>query len=397
MGNNPDKRRKACHVYFQFYNSLLYRESRALKDRGFDVDIICLRSSKGEKRIEIIEGIKIYRIQSRSYGEKSKYGYFFSLILFIIKSFVLLSCLGLKNRYRIIHITSPPDLIVFTAILPKILGGKIILDIHDINPELFMRKLNRGENSTIIKALKVIEKCSVCFSDHVITVTDLWKDKLNERSMGKKKCTVLLNVPDDHLFKPIKEKNKNDTFNLYYHGTLEDHFGVETLLLAMVRLHKEIPRIRLNIYGKGRMEDELKSMAERNGIKDCVFFKGVVPFHELPFVLSNADLGVVPTKKSVFSNEALSMKSLEYIALGIPIVISKTAAHDLYFHPSMVEFFEPENSDDLARSVLRLFKDEQKRASLVNHAFEFMNKHGWPQAKKIYCDIIDSLISNPSK
>ena len=94
----------------------------------------------------------------------------------------------------------------------------------------------------------------------------------------------------------------------------------------------------------------------------------------------------------VFSDEAVSMKSFEYITLGIPIVISKTKAHGFYYHDSMVKFFEPENSYDLAMAVVQLYRDPHKRKQLVANSKVFMRKYGWKNhSKKIYTDIVDLL------
>jgi len=196
----PKKPLRACFLYYQAFHSLAYREAMALKEVGFDVNIVCLRSAREEKTYEDFNGLKIFRIQVRSAAEKNPITYFFRLMLFFVKSVFLVSYLQLKNRYTLIHVTSPPDIMVFAALLPKLLGARIILDIHDIGPELFMRKLNVSEKHPIITLLKYLERLSSAFADHVIVVTDLWRDRVVSRSVRPEKCTVLLNVPDDKIF-----------------------------------------------------------------------------------------------------------------------------------------------------------------------------------------------------
>ena len=88
-----------------------------------------------------------------------------------------------ERRYSLVHVTAPPDIMVFSAIVPKLFGARIILDIHDIGPELFMRKLNVGEDRLVVRLIKLLERLSASFADHVITVTDFWKDKLAARSV----------------------------------------------------------------------------------------------------------------------------------------------------------------------------------------------------------------------
>ena len=220
---------------------------------------------------------------------------------------------------------------VFSALIPKLFGARIILDIHDIGPELFMRKMSVGEDRLVIRLIKVMERLSAAFADHVITVTDFWKDKLVSRSVRASKVTLLLNVPDNELFKPAGVREEKNSFNLFYHGSIEEHFGLDTLLLAMPVIKANIPHVLLHLYcGKrGRLFTEYARLAKRLKLDSYVMFYKAVPFYDLPHTLSRADIGVVPTKDAVFSNEAVSMKALEYMSMEIPIVISRTRGPQL--------------------------------------------------------------------
>ena len=101
-------------------------------------------------------------------------------------------------------------------------------------------------------------------------------------------------------------------------------------------------------------------------------------------------LGMVPTKDSVFSDEAVSMKSLEYIFMGIPVVISKTKGHSYYYGDSMVKFFEPCNSGDLARAVIDLFRNRASREEQVRNSRRFIEENSWARVKKVYVEIAGS-------
>ena len=390
---------KACFIYYMRFNgsAILYREAKSLKEKGFDVDIICLRDTRKENVFQVYEGINLYGIQPREEREKKASIYFERLIAFCIKATAMMSWLGLTRKYDIVHVTTPPDFLVYAAFLPKLRGAKIILDIHDIGPELFMRKLHKPEDGIIIKMLKYFERKAAIFSDHVITVTDLWRDKLISRSVPAAKCTSILNVPDDSLFKAYApaEKAESDKVRLSYHGSLEEHFGVDSLINAMPDIKKEVPEAELVIYGMGRIKNELDEEIRKNNMSGYVHINDFVPFHALPDVLREADIGIVPTKADVFSGEALSMKALEYMSLGIPIVVSRTPVHDYYYHDSMVKFFLPSDKKDLTRAVVELCNDKASRLRLADNAKIFIQKHGWQTARKTYYSIIDRLL-NPA-
>ncbi len=385
---------RVCSVYYQIFSALLYREAKALTNEGINVDIICYYTNKAGKNLRSYEGINIYPIQSRSSRETSNVLYLLRLIQFFLKSFFFLSYSALFRRYKIIHFTTPPDFLVFAAIIPKLFGAKIIMDIHDIGPEFYMRRLGVGEDHLVVMIIKFIEKLATRFSDHVIAVTDLWRDRLISRSTLSSKCTTLLNVPDDRLFRNISKNNYRNTsnnFNLFYHGSLEELFGVDTLIFAMPTIVKNIKNVKLHIYGGGRLLNKYKKLIDKFGINESVSFHKSVPFNELPQILAQADIGIVPTKGSVFSGEILAMKSLEYISLGIPIVISKTKGHSYYYDASMVKFFKPGNKDDLAKAVIDLYTNEAEIKKIRNHSQSFIEKHGWQNTRKTYINIVHNL------
>lgn len=398
MRSKTIKHLRACFIYYQTFNQLLCREGMTLQNAGYEVDIICLKTLPNDNFFHIYDGLRLYTMQSRASAEKIVFMYFLRMVLFFIKSTLLLSYLSLKQRYSVIHVTSPPDIAVFTAFVPKLMGARIVLDIHDIGPELFSRKLDVNENHFIIKTLKFMERVSARFSDHVITVTHIWRDRLISRSVPPEKCSVLLNVPDTEVFKmyPLNRRDNSEEFNLFYHGSLEEHFGVDTLLEAIPLIKAHITNVKLHIYGskRGRLYDQLVSYAQSHNMGSYVNFYEGVPFYELPRILVDADLGIVPTKNSVFSDEAVSMKSFEYIFSGIPIVISKTQGHRYYYDDSMVKFFEPCNSADLARSVIELHDSKIARAQQVKNTQHFMDQYRWDIYKNVYLQIVEE---NPAR
>lgn len=391
-----DKKR-ACMLYYMKFkgSAILYREAKALQDKGFDVDIICLRESKDDKVVQTYDNLNLFFIQSRPASEQKAALYFLRLFYFCLKSFFVLSYLGLKKRYDVVHVTSPPDVIIFAALIPKLLGAGIILDIHDIGPELYMRKLNVPENKPIIRILKWLERISAQFADHVVTVTDIWRDKLAERIDHGKNFSTMMNVPDENLFKhsAARKPHLEEAASLFYHGSFEEHFGVDTLVKAMPAVRRHLPQIKLHLYGGGRLYDSIANLANELELTGCVIFHGSVPFYELPEILKDADMGIVPTKAAVFSDEALSMKSLEYMTMGIPIVISRTTAHSYYYDDDMVKFFTPEDEQDLARQIVALCKDKAERNRLVDNANKFLETHGWGRVKEDYYNIINEVCS----
>jgi glycosyltransferase involved in cell wall biosynthesis len=109
--------------------------------------------------------------------------------------------------------------------------------------------------------------------------------------------------------------------------------------------------------------------------------------------MSQADLAVVPKRAESFGNEAASTKVLEFMALGIPVLESRTKVGTYYETDSRVMFFASENVDDLANSMLLLIRDRQLRQRLVAHASEYVQENNWRVKKREYLELVDSLTS----
>ena len=109
--------------------------------------------------------------------------------------------------------------------------------------------------------------------------------------------------------------------------------------------------------------------------------------------MANADLGIIPKRNDSFGGEAFSTKTLEFMSLGVPIVVSKTKIDQYYFNDSIVKFFEPENEKDLANAMLEMIQNKQLRNHLAFNASQFVKKFSWDANKHIYIDLVDYLVN----
>jgi len=106
-------------------------------------------------------------------------------------------------------------------------------------------------------------------------------------------------------------------------------------------------------------------------------------------IMSSVDLGVVPKRASAFGNEAFSTKILEFMAMGIAVVVPRTKIDQLYFSNELVEFFEPDNAKDLAAKILSLWENATRRDQLRVAGAQFAAKNSWDSKKHIYLELVD--------
>jgi glycosyltransferase involved in cell wall biosynthesis len=297
----------------------------------------------------------------------------------------------MKHRYDLVHVHSVPDFLVFTAIVPKIFGAKIILDIHDILPEFYASKFSRGQKGLLFKLLVLIEGVSSGFADHVIIANHIWEKKLIARSVKPAKLTTLMNYPDTSIFFPRKRTRENNEFKMLYPGTVNWHQGLDIAVRALALIKDKAPHASLHIYGSGTHLSYIEELIRQLGLSDRVYLKAGIPLRDLAEVVAQADLGVIPKRNDQFGGEAFSTKSLEFMASGIPIIIAKTKVDQYYFNDSVVKFFEPENVEDLADAMLTMIRDKSLRDRLSKNGLEFAKKNAWSDKKEEYLKLVNGL------
>jgi glycosyltransferase involved in cell wall biosynthesis/peptidoglycan/xylan/chitin deacetylase (PgdA/CDA1 family) len=390
--NITRKPKHICMLAYSFYESdnRIMRYADALTERGDTVDIIALRS-EGTPQYENINKVNIYRIQKRMINEKNQLTYLTKLAIFLIKSFAFIVKKHLQHPYDIVHVHSVPDFEVFAALIPKLQGSSIILDIHDIVPEFYASKFSGNKDSFFFKVLVKIEQFSIKFSDHVIISNHLWHKTLTSRSVNESKCTTIMNYPDEAIFYQRPRTRHDDKFIMLYPGTLGWHQGLDIAIKAFAKIKDQAPQAEFHIYGRGTEKNNLDKLITELHLDNKVFIKDPMPIDKIAEVMANADLGIVPKKNDPFGGEAFSTKILEFMALGIPVIVSKTKIDNYYFNDSVVKFFIPDDVNDLAQSMLTLLKNKNQRDTLRDNAFCFVEDYRWSKKKNEYFDLVDSL------
>lgn len=384
---------RACMVAYTFYDAdnRVRRYAELLVSKGWHVDAIAIQQP-GAPKYEILNGVHVYRVQKRTLTERKKITYLVKLLLFLFNSMILLCKKSVANKYDVIHIHSVPDFEVFAAIFQKMFGAKIILDIHDLVPEFFTSKFNTGTSNPMFKLLAFVEKVSCSFADHVIIANHLWGARLIERSVPQRKCSVIMNYPDTNIFKinnPEKDKNK---FLLVYPGTLVMHQGIETAIRAVALLTEKIPNIYFSIYGGGTDERYFENLVKDLRLEKHVGFHGLIPLQRVPEIMSRADIGIAPTLANGFSDEAFSTKILEFMVLGVPVIVSGTTIHRYYFDDSHVLFHTPGDENELAEKIYQLYENEALRENLILSSNEHVKDYTWDAKQDLYLDLVNNLL-----
>lgn len=388
-------RRRICMLAYSGYETdgRIRRYAEALARRGDMVDVIALEGLNHERKASTLNGVTVYHVHRRDRKESGHWSYASQLLRFLFRSSVVLTRLHARNRYDVVHIHNMPDFLVFAALYPRITGARLILDIHDIVPELFANKFRSSLKRFYVTGLLFVEKLSARFVDHVIVSNHLWLEKLVARSVRPDRCSVVVNHPDLDIFARRQRTRRDDRFIVVFPGSLQWHQGLDIAIKAFAEFRKRVPNAEFHLYASedDDLRKPLKNLVRDLGLEDSVIFHGLAPLEAVADIISNADLGVVPKRADSFGNEAYSTKIMEFMSQGIPVVASRTKIDSYYFDDATVRFFTSGDSAAMAEAMYEVARDPILRESLIRHGLEYVERHGWERHRQEYFDLIDRL------
>ena len=379
------------HAYYR-KDARVRRYADALIETGNDVDVLCLRE-KGETSTERSDGLRIVRLPlTRVRGGRLSYvlEYLASFVLFSI----YLSVWHLRRRYHLVHVHNMPDVLVFTAWLPKLMGAKIVLDFHDPMPELYISKYKKKRTAPLIRALTLLERWSASFAHLLITANDTFKRIFVARKLPAAKLHVVHNLADDTIFRRgnVPPRTSPRSFVLLHIGTISERYGLDLVIRALPALREAIPGLKFRIIGKitgeGDEVGRLKTLASELGVADLVEFPPPVSLEDVPREMANADVGVHTALPDGYMEYIFPLKVGEFAAMEVPLIASRMPVLEDYLGPDGAAYIEPGDVEGLRDRVLRLYRDPAFRAKTVAGYDAFRKTYRWETEKRRYLELV---------
>lgn len=379
------------------YEPRALRLAEAALNAGYEVDVICLRQPD-ERGYEVYNCAHIYRVpMSRSIG-----GSLPVTILqwswFLLLAAATVTRLHLRRPYDVVHVHNMPDFLVFSALFPKLLGAKIILDVQDVSPELMSAKAKGHLRKVVIRLARWQERISTAFAHHVVTTGWLFEELLRQRGVPQEKITSILNSADTRLFPsarrcppPSASLEEEAPFIVMYHGTLAERNGLDTAIRAVALAQQIVPQVRLDIQGNGEQLAALKRLAAELGVSDRVVFTGSCPVDKLVDFVVHGDVGIIPYRRNGFAELVLPTKCYEFAWMQRTMIASDTRAIRSMFRPESIILCDSSKPESFAEAIIELYQHPEKRAQMVANAAEDYIPYQWEKMAKRYQQLLVSL------
>ena len=380
------------------------RAISALLRKGMQIDLVCLEDGNSPRR-EILNGINIFRIPLK-HRRGGKVPYIYNYAAFILISSVICALRSLVRRYDLVYVHNMPDILILSALIPKALGAKVILDLHDPMPELMTTIFKLDKDCLTVRIIARIEKWSMARANSVVTPNIAFKRIFGSRSCRPEKIEVVMNSPDGDIFpfrpqKPYSATNerRSKRFVIMYHGSLVERNGLDLAVKALARVREKIPGAELRIYGPNSpfLERTLET-ARNRGLESAVRYLGPRRLKDLVLEIEQCDVGVIPNHRNMFTEINMPTRIFEYLALGKPAIAPRTAGIQDYFGQESLVLFEAGDADDLADRIEYVFNHPAEVTDIVRRGQGVYQEHAWHKERTRLTDLVARLLSNqPSK
>ena len=342
----------------------------SLSEKGIEVILVSL---KGEVDIigKINENVKVIYLP---FG--TKLGYY--LNVFALKKIISKEKPDLINAHYASGYGTLGRLSGFNKKLLNVWGS----DVYDFPNESKVKKRIIEKN---LKSYTAIASTSYCMAEET-------KKYLEDKS---KEIFITPFGVDTKKFKNLNiEKNKNELV-IGIVKTLTENYGIEYLIRAIKELENTLDienykKIRLLIYGKGELKNKLEALTKELQIEDKVIFKGYISNEDIPKVLNEMDIFVVPS-----INESFGVAAVEAMACEIPVIASSVGGLKEVIVDKETGYLVPKKDHkEIAKYLKKLILDKNLRTSLgENGRKRVLENYDWNSNVdymiKIYREIVN--------
>ncbi|MGD0260553.1 MAG: glycosyltransferase family 4 protein [Verrucomicrobiota bacterium] len=355
------------------------REAEAMVRQGHRVEVICLRRAN-QASVESVAGVDVFRLAvERKRGSALRY--IFEYCAFFILAFARLSARSLKQKYSVVVVHNMPNFLVYVSLLARARGARVVLDIHDPMPEIYMDHHSVGARHLCVYLLRLEERIGCLGAQYLMTVNEPMRERLVQHGLSRKHVAVLLNLPDERIFPPSASRSSpcgaDHPFTLIYTGTVSSRYGLDLAIRGVKSLVRSIPSIRMLIVGDGPDRPRLKVLAQEAGVGDRVVFRDFLPLEEVPALLSECQVGISTHPDGSFWDLYFSTKVVEYMRVGLSVVSSRTRGIVHYFDDSAIFYYRPGDMEDFCRQVKLVYGRQDLVAARADSVRKRLQTLSW--------------------
>jgi glycosyltransferase involved in cell wall biosynthesis len=347
------------------FDRRVWQECGTLRDAGWEVHVICPQGTKRDTEAEAeIDGVHLHRFPLRA-ATGGPAGYLQEYGSALWHTFRLARRIGPVD---VVHACNPPDLLFLVARMLKRGGARFVFDQHDLVPELYLSRFDRGQD-LLYRAVCALERSTYRAADVVIATNESYRDVALIRG-GKQPDDVFVvrSAPVIERFREVPaepELKRGKPHLLCYLGVMGPQDGVDYALRALASLRDDLGRTDWHaaFVGSGDTFDAMVALSAELGLADQVEFTGRISDEDLVRYLSAADVCLAPDPLNPLNDVSTMNKIMEYMAMSRPVVSFDLREARVSAGEAAV-YASPNDEQEFAKLISRLLDDPEERARM---------------------------------
>ncbi len=174
-------------------------------------------------------------------------------------------------------------------------------------------------------------------------------------------------------------------------GIIIDWSGVELAISALPLIACQVPDVRLLVIGKGdpAYVAHLHRQAEHARVQEKVVFTGLRPYHELPILLKECDIGLAVFRPIRYLKYAFPLKVVEYMAAGLPVIGAAGTETEKIVARGPCGEAVAYQKEPFAQAAISLLTDREKYRLYSEDALKESSRFEWNELLDRECQLVD--------
>ena len=366
---------KICFVKLAYYPPVMgtefYEHSQQAAKLGHPVCVIAVKRN-GEAESEMVGKVEVSRVAKPANGHLGN-------ALFVFKALRILS----QRYFDIVHVYAFGKcfmLPLLARFFPN--GGKVkwLHNLLQVNTVGGLRGFLQNKKA----------KFSSYFFDAVIVSDNREDSEIKRRILGDhfgKPCFLVAvgtNVTRYDLISEHKVNSLKRKYNiveqqivLIYSGSIIPHRNLSVLVRAFKQVSDRHDNLRLFFVGAGAEMAQLRELSQELDLDNKLVFTGLVDYNTVPEYLKMADVGISYIPINDFLDCQPSLKTIEYLAAGLPVIVTNTAGNRLFVKHGYNGLLINDDENDIVEAIESLMINTELRRQFANNSHSSVSNFDW--------------------
>ena len=176
---------------------------------------------------------------------------------------------------------------------------------------------------------------------------------------------------------------------------LVERNGLDLAVDAVAAIRARVPAVELRIYGEPTpFLNAVMKRVRQHGLQHVVHYLGGKGPEEIAAAIDQCDVGIIPNRRTIFTELNTPTRIFEYLALGKPVIAPRAPGIRDYFDDDALIVFELGDAEDLARKIEYVWFHARTAVEIVERGQQVYRAHAWGRERQTLVSLTADLLGS---